>query len=115
MKKIVYPFIVLIALTTIIACSSNDVKNNTYYQLANAIEQSIAEENWAVAEKQAQSFKIYHNQNYWRFETNVEKASVFKKMGKELNIVNAAIEKRDKEKMMAHIAIIKNYAKDILL
>lgn len=100
-------------LISLIACSQSDLRNNTYYQLANAIEKSVSHDQWDQAITQTESFKIYFAQNHWRFDKIAKKE--MKTIGEELNYLRLALENRDKVETVTHISNIKKYTEEIFL
>ena len=89
------------------------MKNNTYYQLASAIEKSVGHDQWDQAVTQTESLKIYYAQNIWRFEEKAKKEMMA--IGEEINDLKSALGKRDKVQTSTHLSNIKKYTEDIFL
>lgn len=100
-------------LVSLLSCSESSLKNNTYYQLANAIEKSVSHDQWDQALAQTESFKIYYAQNYWRFDKTAVKEMMA--IGEELNYLKSALVNRDKVQTGSHLSNIKKYTEEIFL
>lgn len=103
----------LMLLISLIACSQSDLKNNTYYQLASAIEKSVSHDQWDQAVTQTESLNIYYAQNNWRFERTAKMEMMA--MGEELNYLRNALRNRDKVQSGSHLSNIKKFTEEIFL
>lgn len=112
-KRISWSFTIIMLSIFLTACSQSNLKNNTYYQLANAIERSVSHEQWDQAVTQTESFKIYYAQNNWGFEQTAKKEMTA--IGEELNYLKSALGNRDKIQSGTHLSNIKTYTEEIFL
>lgn len=112
-KRIICSFTMILLVILLTACSQSNMKNNTYYQLARAIEKSVSHDQWDQAVTQMESFRIYYAQNNWRFEQTAKKEMTA--IGEELNYLKSALGNRDKVQSGTHLSNIKKYTEEIFL